>query len=72
MERFADQLDRAFDEQQKELERNLAAALASKENPLRAVGSCYNCDEPLAQGMRFCDAHCRDDYEARMAARKRA
>lgn len=26
-------------------------------------GFCYNCNEPLAAGLRWCDTDCRDDYE---------
>lgn len=28
-------------------------------------GRCFNCDEPLTDGHRFCDADCRDDWEKR-------
>lgn len=47
-------------------ERNLALALAkARELPptAHAVGACLFCFEPLARGMRWCDADCRDDWE---------
>lgn len=36
---------------------------ASRRNPGPAAnGLCHWCDEPVASGLRFCDADCRDDY----------
>jgi hypothetical protein len=32
---------------------------------LPLTGFCYNCDEPLPSGLRFCNADCRDDWEIR-------
>jgi hypothetical protein len=32
-------------------------------------GFCHNCTEPLAQGLRFCDVDCRDDWTI-LSARK--
>jgi hypothetical protein len=29
----------------------------------RACGHCHNCDAPLARGLRWCDATCRDEWE---------
>jgi len=34
-----------------------------------ACGYCYNCGEQLAQGLRWCDADCRDDWEKYQKAR---
>lgn len=70
MERIADALDRASIEEQRELDRCIAAAKQSTKPPLPAIGSCHNCDESLRPGMRFCDADCRDDYEKRKAAKR--
>lgn len=58
------------DEAQIVSERHLAAALqsAKSHNPiLKPKGRCYNCEEPVAQGLRFCDdgGDCRDDFEWR-------
>lgn len=36
------------------------------EKRLRITGYCYNCDDPV-KDQPFCDADCRDDYEARVA-----
>jgi len=27
------------------------------------TGECFNCGEPLAAPMRWCDTDCRDDWE---------
>ncbi len=72
MERFADPLDTASEQEQRTLDHLIQKALDTKKSNLRPVGACYNCDEPLGQGLLFCDHHCRDDYEARMASRRRA
>lgn len=40
----------------------VASEVRKPEGPL-ATGWCYNCTEPLAAGMRWCDADCRDDWE---------
>ena len=29
-------------------------------------GYCYNCNEELATGLRFCDNDCRDDHSRRV------
>ncbi len=34
-------------------------------SPLPPTGFCYNCDEPLVDGRKFCDNDCRDDWELR-------
>ncbi|MDR1646826.1 MAG: hypothetical protein LBR88_02170 [Zoogloeaceae bacterium] len=28
-----------------------------------ATGFCLNCGAPLAQGLRWCDTDCRDDWQ---------
>ena len=45
-----------------ELFRDLALRYRAPEAP-KAAGRCLFCKEPLPEGRRFCDAHCRDDYE---------
>jgi hypothetical protein len=39
--------------------------IASSKRPTgpEANGHCHYCDEPVGEGMRFCDAHCRDDWQ---------
>lgn len=36
-----------------------SAAFQPKYPPM---GRCYNCDEPLADGHRWCDALCQEDF----------
>lgn len=45
------------------LDRIAAAKLAPK-------GACYNCDEPLAPGLTFCDADCSADHELRLRMKR--
>jgi hypothetical protein len=59
---MADEIDRANDRAQQNLELSIRAAMSSKSS-LPAIGSCYNCDEPVVDGKRFCDAACRDDWQ---------
>lgn len=28
-----------------------------------ATGFCLSCETPVGEGMRWCDANCRDDFE---------
>lgn len=47
------------------IELDLAFALAERRpSGPPAVGWCWNCGEPLHNGARWCDAECRDDWEA--------
>lgn len=34
-------------------------------------GRCYNCAEPVADGLRWCDNDCRDDWQKRKDIRTR-
>lgn len=47
-----------------ELDRDLALKNLKPAGPA-PTGACLNCDEPLPPGLRWCDALCRDDWEAR-------
>ncbi len=38
---------------------------------LKAFGYCHYCSEPVPPSFKFCNASCRDDWEAVDAARKR-
>lgn len=68
---YADPLDQATITAERTLEEAIAAALQSKEPVLEATGQCRNCDEPLEEeGLRFCDADCRADYDHRLSRRK--
>lgn len=54
-------IDRAQEEVERQLERSLQLA-RNQSVKHHAVGHCLNCEEPLADGMRWCDADCRDDF----------
>lgn len=60
-DRIADPLDRAA----AETESHIAAALSVRkpEGPV-ANGACHNCGAPLAEGLRWCDRACCEDWEA--------
>lgn len=30
---------------------------------LPARGECFNCEAPLANGLRFCDTYCMEDWQ---------
>ncbi len=34
------------------------------------TGECYFCEEKLSEPKRFCDAFCRDDWDARQKAKR--
>ena len=42
----------------------LEAARRFRHPSLPDVGACHSCGEMLDDGRRFCDADCRDDWEA--------
>jgi hypothetical protein len=46
-------------------EEELRAKALAKRKPAGPppCGACYNCDEPLAPGLRWCDTECRADWE---------
>jgi hypothetical protein len=48
----------------------LAAALRRRHATLPAVGTCYSCADPVADGRRFCDADCLRDWERVERARR--
>jgi hypothetical protein len=64
---MADEADQAqFIE---ERDRNLA--LRARHSTLTAIGLCYSCGAGVAEGRKFCDRDCLDDFERAEAARKR-
>lgn len=69
MEHYADPMDRATVESEMLLAEQLRVARSTEPPALPATGQCYNCDEGLEPGIRFCDEHCRDDYEQRQRSR---
>ncbi|QIK36859.1 hypothetical protein GWK36_01315 [Caldichromatium japonicum] len=58
---MADDADRA----QAAIDLLLAAAIQGAKKPSGPcpTGFCLNCGEPLKDGLRWCDANCRDDWE---------
>lgn len=76
---MSDPADLAQPEEEAHLASALAKALKAKpELPYR--GTCYNCDEPLPEGFRFCpdededgpldSSECRDDFDYRNDRRR--
>lgn len=60
----ADIIDAACDREDKD--RALAVALAREAGELLpATGECHNCGASVAEGHRFCDVDCRDDWQKR-------
>jgi len=52
------------------VEQHLKRALARRHATLPAVGTCYSCAEPVADGARFCDRECLEDFERAEKARR--
>ncbi len=71
---MADEIDQACEREQRDREMCIAAArVIAKTRELPAVGLCYNCHEPVAEGSRYCPGpDCRDDHQARKRAEIRA
>ena len=46
------------------------AAVRRNRGP-EATGYCLWCEEPLAEGRRWCSAECRDDWDRHHAAARR-
>lgn len=51
------------------LDREMALSLRKEEGP-PATGCCLYCDEPLPEGQRWCDEHCRDDWTTLLRAQR--
>jgi hypothetical protein len=60
------------DDTQEREERFMPYQIAASRKPVGPApnGHCHFCDAPVAEGLRFCDAACRDGYE-RETSRKR-
>lgn len=63
-----DDADRADDSIEMMLRTKIAESAAFKPK-YPPMGKCYNCDEPLADGHRWCDALCQEDHLRREARR---
>lgn len=64
---MTDIIDAGCDREEKDREIALAHRRAWVD-PTPPRGCCYNCEEPIAPGERFCDADCRDDFDKRTRA----
>jgi len=60
------------DAQEREEELRARALQFRKPEGPPACGYCYNCGEALGQGVRWCDADCREDWEKDQRAKKNA
>lgn len=69
----ADALDQASDIEQLLRDDALAEVRyrASKAPKIEPMGICHNCQAPVGLGERYCDADCRDDFDARRNAATR-
>jgi len=56
---MTDLLDQAAEMEQQN--RDIARHYRKPAGP-KATGLCLNCDRPLADGKRWCDAECRDEW----------
>lgn len=60
-----------IDVAQERIERTLAQALRRAQlagDEAKPRGACLFCEHPLKAGQRWCDADCRDDWEAEQRA----
>ena len=64
------ELEMAEQFQADQLARSIRAA--SLYPGLPPKGECYNCDEPLPEGKKFCDADCEKDWGTRTKMAKQA
>ncbi|MCK9985670.1 MAG: hypothetical protein AzoDbin1_02142 [Azoarcus sp.] len=57
--------DLASEREQIDTARAIAAARTRAPSEPVPCGRCYNCEEAVVADATFCDADCRDDYQAR-------
>jgi hypothetical protein len=67
---MADEIEQTADREESLLEARIASVRTEAKKHMPFTGRCYNCGEPLGNGI-YCDGYCRDDYQARLAARLR-
>jgi len=65
-----DDIDRSQAQQEALLALQLKQAINRPGLPW--VGCCYNCETATPEGVNFCDGDCREDYESRCKAERRA
>lgn len=66
---MSDVCDRAADEEERDRQEALRKQAARNAAMPAPCGFCFNCDELVAAGLRFCDADCRDDFARRERAK---
>ena len=59
-------IEKAEQIQQEKLNKSIDQARKDLSNALKATGLCLNCEEPLPEGIRFCDKDCADDHTKRV------
>lgn len=64
---MSDIIDRANERAEEDLARAISAARNSNGLQAAATGHCLWCAEPLADGQRWCNSECRDDWQRRDA-----
>lgn len=67
---MSDIIDTASDVE--ETQRQAAINAARSGAFIRATGECLECGEELPDGLRFCSADCRNDWQAKDKARRNA
>ena len=65
---MADIADLAAEREQIDTARAIAAARRRQPMEPIAFGQCHNCEASVPPGATFCDADCRDDWQARRRA----
>ena len=66
---MSDEIDAASNIEEYDRAMHIAAArVRSATIATQATGFCLYCDEPLPEGVRFCDADCRDDLAEKLNA----
>ncbi len=65
-----DDFDRAAEHEQLQRTLSLAQTLTRPAGPL-ATGRCLFCETTVAEGLRWCDADCRDGWQKERDARAR-
>lgn len=61
---MADEIDIAQEHQQRLHDARIKQARdRAGRLEVRATGKCLNCNAELENGLRFCDAECRDDFD---------
>lgn len=68
---MADEADLADEFQERFIADSLQRHRTEQSSVLKATGKCLFCEEPLEAGHRWCDTHCRDDWQREEDAKRR-